>query len=689
MKWMAWQRLALIALMVAGGPVGALSPSSQAAAQEVADQDEIVKQIGPRKGVVVVPDSGADEPGAAPSGQQGMALPAIQFEYDSARFTPIARKQVDELGKALLQPAMLPFRFSLQGHTDSTGSAAYNRELSLRRAHAVKGHLVDNMGVPSDRLIAVGFGENYPIAGIPAADERNRRVEIVNRGRSPVVNAAIGDALAANGRDQDLRRRALLIGIGEYQNFSRLPGAPNDARTVAAFLVEHGGFATNDIRLLTDSEATRDNILSAAREWLVDETAAGDEALLFFSGHGFQQWDEDGDEADRKDETLVPVDAYLGGDGQVQGMITDDEIGVLLDDLEGRQVTVVIDACHSGTSTKGVGVDDSWQYAKTLRRPDGSPVRLAAGPDTSDAGARIVHKGDLAAVTGVESVMRSDDPNVVVWTAVRADQSALLDREASGDTAGSVYTRRLLWGARDGKADANQDGTVTISELHSYVQAESKAYCDRFPRDCKKGLTPQLEAMPSRSSDLAFGLARSVLSRMAAFTKDVLVQAVDQPSPPPSPAVRLRVEPGPKLEPGTEITIVVDSARDGYLTVLDIDAEGKLVQLFPNEESLRAGVQARISTGESVSLPGEQAGFQFRAVPPFGRGLLVAVVSDKANRIGLLTDRHKDLAVIPSAEAYVVEAAEALRADDGKDGSESFWSVGTLDYEIIPPGQEG
>ena len=678
-----WLVLCALTTLVAAGVSagGDPFPVAPAGAEEVADQDEIVRQIGPKKGVVVVTDPDSVEVRAASSGRPGIALSAIQFEYDSARFTPLARTQLGELGKALLQPAMLPFRFSLQGHTDSIGGAAYNRDLSVRRAQAVKRHLVEQMGIASDRLIAVGFGESYPVAGMPADHERNRRVEIVNRGRVPA-----GHAVAADGGDRSPVRRALLVGIGAYQNFSRLPGAPNDARAMAAFLTDHGGFATGDIRLLTDAEATRHNLLSTAREWLVDGTGAGDEVLLFFSGHGFQQWDEDQDEADGKDETLVPVDAYLDSTGQVQGMITDDEIGALLDDLDGRQVRVVIDACHSGTSTKGVtGIDDSWQYVKTLRLADGSPVRLAAVPETAGAAERVVHKGDLAGVTGVESVMRSDDPDVVVWTAVRADQQALLDREASGDTAGSVYTRRLLWGARDGKADANQDGTITITELQNYVEVQSEAYCERYPGDCKKGLTPQLEAMPSRSSDLAFGLARSALSRVAAFAKDVLVQAVEPPPPGAALPVRLRVEPGSRLEPGTEIDILVDSDREGYLTVLDIDADGKMVQLFPNETSLRAGVPARIGAGASVSLPGEHAGFRFRTVPPFGRGLLVAVVSDRADRIGLLTGRHKDLTVVPAPEAYVVEAVEALRADTGEADAAASWSIGTLDYEIVSP----
>ena len=657
-----------------------------ASGQDIIGQDEIVDRIGPRKprtrGIAVMPEAGTEMPAtAAPaSDPRAMTLPAIQFEFDSDRLTSHARRQVEELGHALLQPALRPFVFSVQGHTDSVGDAAYNRELSVRRARRVKQHLVNEMSVPSERLIDVGFGEAYPVAGIPSDDARNRRVEIVNRG--PAVRLP---ATAEDPAGDRPTRRALLVGIGAYENFSRLAGAPNDARAMAAFLVGHGGFGDGDIRILTDSEATRDNILAAAQDWLVGGTSAGDEVVLYFSGHGFQQWDQDNDEADGKDETLVPVDAYLDGDGRVRGMISDDEIGALLDDLTGRRVQVIIDACHSGTSTRGVGVDDSWRYAKTLRLPEGTPVRLTIDTGAVEARpAASAEKGDLAGVAGIESVTRAEDPGLVVWTAVRADQSALLDREASGETAGSVYTRRLLWGARDGKADADGDGTVTMLELHRYVQQESEAYCQRHPRDCSRGLTPQLEAMPSRTAGRAFGFGAAELSATAAFAKDILVRAAGDEADAEAPSVRVRIEPGPELELGTEIDIVVESSRDGDLTVFDIDAAGNLVQIFPNDESLSVGTSPRIHAGQGVRLPGEQAGFRFRAVPPAGRGLLVAVVSDESVGLEHLTARHKDLAVVPSPRAYVIEASQALQADSAAQDSAPSWSIGTLEYEIAP-----
>lgn len=66
------------------------------------------------------------------------------------------------------------------GHTDSTGDAAYNQDLSERRAQAVASVLVGS-GVSAARVRAVGQGENVPVATnqTPEGRSQNRRVEIV------------------------------------------------------------------------------------------------------------------------------------------------------------------------------------------------------------------------------------------------------------------------------------------------------------------------------------------------------------------------------------------------------------------------------------------------------------------------------------------------------------------------------
>ena len=67
---------------------------------------------------------------------------------------------------------------TIEGHTDSVGSDAYNKKLSQRRADAVKAYMVKK-GIDANRLTAVGYGEEKPIAdnATKAGKAQNRRVE--------------------------------------------------------------------------------------------------------------------------------------------------------------------------------------------------------------------------------------------------------------------------------------------------------------------------------------------------------------------------------------------------------------------------------------------------------------------------------------------------------------------------------
>ena len=126
----------------------------------------------------------------------------------------------------------------------------------------------------------------------------------------------------------------------------------------------------------------------------------------------------------------------------------------------------------------------------------------------------------------------------------------------------------------------------------------------------------------------------------------------------------------------------MESNRAGHLVVLDADAAGNLTQVFPNEFSQRAGVASNIRAGQTVRLPGPSAGFELRAVPPTGKGLLLAVVSDANPRLGAVTAQHKDLSPVASPEAYLLEIEQALQAADAGNGTRS-WEVTTLEYEIV------
>lgn len=145
------------------------------------------------------------------------------------------------------------------------------------------------------------------------------------------------------------RRRAVTIGINYLgHRVGTLAGCINDSDTFIGLLIEEFGYAVEQIRQLRDDHPqrmpTKKNIM-AALNWLVYGVKAGDHLFLHYSGHGSHQADSDGDEADGKDETLVPCD-YLQC-----GMLTDDELRrVLVQPLpKGARLTCVFDCCHSGS----------------------------------------------------------------------------------------------------------------------------------------------------------------------------------------------------------------------------------------------------------------------------------------------------------------------------------------------------
>jgi len=101
------------------------------------------------------------------------------FDYDSYEITDRAARQLRHLGYALSSPETLPYRYLIAGHTDGKGSAEYNQKLSLKRAMAVRDHLVKVYHIDPYRLIVTGWGfSQLKVPSNPYASV-NRRVEVV------------------------------------------------------------------------------------------------------------------------------------------------------------------------------------------------------------------------------------------------------------------------------------------------------------------------------------------------------------------------------------------------------------------------------------------------------------------------------------------------------------------------------
>ncbi|HET6238574.1 MAG TPA: OmpA family protein [Acetobacteraceae bacterium] len=198
----------LVSLALFGAGITLIGPGhAQTSPTANPSADDIVKSLsptgasGPSRGIRAVnPTPGATAPGpTAPastahsstrhtSTASTEAAPSVnlnvQFEKGSAELTAPAMRTLNQLGQALTQPALAPYRFRIEGHTDTIGSASYNKELSDRRAAAVRNYLATNFKVDPARLEAVGMGEEglLVLTGDQTAEPRNRRVAVINLG---------------------------------------------------------------------------------------------------------------------------------------------------------------------------------------------------------------------------------------------------------------------------------------------------------------------------------------------------------------------------------------------------------------------------------------------------------------------------------------------------------------------------
>jgi outer membrane protein OmpA-like peptidoglycan-associated protein len=108
--------------------------------------------------------------------EERFVLRGVNFESGSAALTPDSYGTLDEVIRSL--QAYPEVRVEIRGHTDSQGPASFNLELSQRRADSVLRYLT-NAGIDPSRLVAIGVGEEEPVASnsTPEGRLQNRRIE--------------------------------------------------------------------------------------------------------------------------------------------------------------------------------------------------------------------------------------------------------------------------------------------------------------------------------------------------------------------------------------------------------------------------------------------------------------------------------------------------------------------------------
>lgn len=143
-------------------------------------------------------------------------------------------------------------------------------------------------------------------------------------------------------------KKAFLVGINKYSQ-SPLRGCVNDVISIFQILTTKFGFVPENIKVLTDHEATRSNIINGLK-WLTTGVSSGDSIVFHYSGHGSQVMVDDWTsttETDGRDEIICPVNMDWNTP------LRDHEIGAYFKRVPKDCTTlVIIDSCHSGTGLR-------------------------------------------------------------------------------------------------------------------------------------------------------------------------------------------------------------------------------------------------------------------------------------------------------------------------------------------------
>ena len=133
--------------------------------------------------------------------------------------------------------------------------------------------------------------------------------------------------------------------------------------------------------------------------------------------------------------------------------------------------------------------------------------------------------------------------------------------------------------------------------------------------------------------------------------------------------------------------IQITSSEIGYLFLLDINSNGQLTRIFPNQyvnQNLRIK-KGFIKAGQTIVIPDDSYGFNFKAVKPVGNGLLVAFLIEEEFVDGVVLP--KEFESITTTQTYSTLKQlnnylnEMLETDDSI-GRPIRWSITTLDYKI-------
>ena len=383
-------------------------------------------------------DQSADFFGASrfrtPFYQPDIALRVLTRPDSTSAQNPVLRESALKISSQQVKVnTILPPVLLVSSPTEASGVSSNQVEVtySVRTPHdapltrlrvRVNGQAVDLPGAPN--LSPATNGNHVVIVPIPERDSEIQLFAENKNGVSPPGTVRVLWRGSTNQNDAKNAPKAKLymvaVGVSKYDKADyQLDFAAKDATDFARSMKQQKNTMYRDVevKLLTDKDATRDQVLSGL-QWLQSRVTASDVGMLFLAGHGINDAEQN--------FYFLPVNADVKELKKTGVVFT--EIRNTMARMQGKSLFFV-DACHSGNVLGG--------------------RRLA-----------------LADMNLVVNDMTSEENGVVVFSSSTRKQ---LSQESS-DWNNGAFTKALVEGI-SGKADLQKNGSVTYKELDVYVGA--------------------------------------------------------------------------------------------------------------------------------------------------------------------------------------------------------------------------
>jgi len=320
---------------------------------------------------------------------------------------------------------------------------------------------------------------------------------------------------------------ALLVGINKYKSdkISALEGSLNDVEDMRQLLIGKFEFPPENILVLRDSQATHAAVINAIQTHLIAKAQPGDIVVFHYSGHGSQCKDVTGKMISGLDETIVPWDSRVGNVFDISGA----ELHPLLLQLakKTKNLTFILDSCHSGTLVRGARV--RWTDTDTRTPPPLPAYAVAAtrelGATNEESSPKFV---SIAAATSRESAFEH--------FAEGADHGALtyfLTRQLRSAKAGTTW--RDIKDVVAGNVVANypsQHVSLEGAEADQYVFGDGSSLARVYVTASPSLITPH-------RITLSVGQVEGATEKSV---YDIYPPASKKFAPPEKPVAKVRIE---------------------------------------------------------------------------------------------------------------------------------------------------